>query len=269
MDLVSVRTTRVPRSRAELTFSAGDLPLGGGTWLFSEPQPGVTGLVDLTGLGWPAITATPDALVVAATCTLEDLARVPAAQCGAARELIWRCCTALLGSYKIWHTATVGGNICLALPAGPMTSLAVALDAQAVTWPAGGGERRLPVADLVVDVRACDLAPGEVLRAIEIPAASLAARTGFRRLALSPLGRSGTLVIARADAAGEFVVTVTAGTRRPHQLRFDEVPPARALESAVLRLDDWYDDAHGAPDWRRAMTALLAEELRVELGGAA
>lgn len=269
MDLIGVRTTRVPRTRAELAFSPGDVPLGGGTWLFSEPQPAVTGLVDLTGLGWTPIRRTPAALILAATCTFAELARLPAAPGEAAHPLLRQCCEALLGSFKVQHAATVGGNIALALPAGPMTSLAAALDAVAVTWPAAGGERRVPVAELVTGVQECDLAPGEVLRSIELPAASMAARTGFRRIALSPLGRSGALVIARVDPTGEVVFTVTAGTRRPHQLRFDELPSARALEAAVLAVDDWYDDPHGAPDWRRAMTALLAEELRVELGGAA
>lgn len=269
MDLVGVHTTRVPRTRAELTFSPGDVPLGGGTWLFSEPQPDVTGLVDLTGLGWPAWTRTPDALVVAATCTFAELSQLPAAPDDAAHPLFRQCCTALLGSGKVWTAATVGGNICLALPAGPMTALAVALDAQAVLWPAGGGERRLPVRELVVGVQRADLAPGEVLRALEIPAASLRSRTAFRRIALSPIGRSGTLVIGRADASGEVVVTVTAGTRRPHQLRFDELPTAHALETAIHAFDDWYDDPHGAPDWRRAMSTLLAEEIRIELGGRA
>ncbi|MDT7569507.1 MAG: hypothetical protein QOG76_8131, partial [Pseudonocardiales bacterium] len=27
----------------------------------------------------------------------------------------------------------------------------------------------------------------------------------------------------------------------------------------------WFDDPHGAPDWRRAVTLLLAEEVRAEL----
>jgi hypothetical protein len=74
-------------------------------------------------------------------------------------------------------------------------------------------------------------------------------------------------VIARIDESGEVVFTITAGTPRPIQLRFDELPSSRGLASAVDAIDDWYEDAHGAPDWRHAMSALFAEELRVELGG--
>ena len=34
-----------------------------------------------------------------------------------------------LASLKIWNAATVGGNICMSLPAGPMISLTAALEA--------------------------------------------------------------------------------------------------------------------------------------------
>ena len=186
-----------------------------------------------------------------------------------AHPLFWQCCTALLGSEKIWRFATVGGNIALSLAAAPMTALAAALDAEAVIWTPDGGERRHPVADLVTGDHRNTLSHGEVLRLIEIPLSSLAARSGFRRIALSPLGRSGTLVIARVDDSGEAIFTITAGTPRPRQLRFDEVPSAGALKNAVLEIDEWFSDPHGAPDWRRAMSALLAEQLRLELGGAA
>jgi hypothetical protein len=266
MDLISVLETRVAKSRDDLVFAPGERPLGGGTWLFSEPQPGLTGLVDLTSLGWNPLEVTDDALTIAATCTLAELSRLPARDGWHAHPLIWQCCTALLGSFKIWNVATVGGNIALSLPAGPMTSLAASLDAFAVVWT-GDTKRRIAVAELVTGSRENALAAGEVLRSIEIPLSSLEARAGFRRIALSPLGRSGTLVIGRVDASGEVVFTITAGTPRPIQLRFDELPSSRALASAVDAMDDWYEDAHGAPDWRHAMSALFAEELRVELGG--
>lgn len=269
MDLISVREIRVPRTRAEVSFSAGERPLSGGTWLFSEPQDGLTGLVDLTALGWRDLEATDAGLTIAATCTIAALSRLTSPPEWAAHPLINQCVNSLLASFKIWNVATVGGNVCTALPAGPMTSLGSALDAVAVIWTVDGGERRMPVATFVRGVRETALEPGEVLRAIEIPASSLRARTGFRRIALSPLGRSGTLVIARLDEDGGFVVTVTAGTPRPYLLRFPGIPTAAELRAAVDGIDDWYSDPHGAPDWRHHTSALFAEELRVELGGAA
>lgn len=255
MDLIDVREIRVPRSRDELVFGEGERPLGGGTWLYSEPQPGTTALVDLLGLGWEPITETDAALTVAATCTIAELARQ-------SHPLFAQCANSLLASFKIWNVATVGGNIALALPAGPMTHLGAALDATAVIWSATQ-ERRVPVASFVTGVQSTVLAENEVLRSIEFPRASLEARHGFRRISLSPLGRTGTLVTAVLGEQAAF--TVTGGTTRPHVLRFDELPSGETLTNAVDAIDDWYDDAHGSPDWRRAMSARFALELREEL----
>jgi CO/xanthine dehydrogenase FAD-binding subunit len=263
MDLVDVERVRVARTRDDLILGPDERVLAGGTWLYSEPQPGVTALVDLTGMGWTPLEPLPDGgLRVAASCTLEQLAR--ADRSGLGHPLFAPAVEALLGSWKIHRSATVGGNICVALPAGPMTSLFSGLGADAVIWTPDGGERRLPVAALVTGVRTTALAPREVLRAIEVPAAALRARSGLRRVSLADLGRSGALVVAIVDDDG-LRVTVTAATPRPYRLALPGIPTAAELAEAVDAIDDWYDDPHGAPDWRHAMTRRLAEELREEL----
>jgi hypothetical protein len=146
-----------------------------------------------------------------------------------------------------------------------MTSLCAALDGVAVIWAADGGERRVAVAEFVVGDRGTVLAPGEVLRAVHLPAAALTARTAYRKTALSPLGRSASLVIGRVDADGTFVVTVTAATDRPYRFAFPAVPRPGDLAAALATIPAWFDDPHGAPDWRQAVTGLLAQEIREEL----
>jgi CO/xanthine dehydrogenase FAD-binding subunit len=176
---------------------------------------------------------------------------------------------ALLASFKVRSVATVGGNVCLALPAGSMTSLAVALDGTAVLWGADGGVRHLAVEDLVLGERRTALRPGEVLRSVEVPDAALRARTAFRRTSLSRLGRSASLVVARRDPDGGFVVAVTAATERPVVLRYPAVPPVADvvadLERQVAATCGWFDDVHGAPDWRRATTLRSVAEVCAEL----
>ncbi|MBG6106873.1 FAD binding domain-containing protein [Frigoribacterium sp. CG_9.8] len=279
MDLIDVQEIRVPSARSEIVIGSSEKILAGGTWLFSVPETGLTGLVDITRLGWAPVTRTASALVIAATCTVAELSRLtpPALRTDPVRAgsgyeshtdpyaLFWHCANSFLASYKIWNIATVGGNIALALPAGPMISLAASLDAEAVIWMPSGGERRMPVADLVTGVMRTALEPREVLREIVIPFASLDSRTGFRRIALNDLGRTGTLVIARVAPTGETVFTVTGGTSHPVQLRFDGMPSAPELQERVLAIDCWYDDAHGSSDWRRAMSVRFAEQLRLEL----
>lgn len=272
MDLHNITAYDIARDRADLTFEDGAAPFGGGTWLFSEPQPHLHRLVDLSGLDWPAVTRHPDALEIAATCTVEQLAALSDEAEHPAAPLFRQCAEALLASWKIWKRATVGGNICLSFPAGAMISLATALDADAVIWTTDCGERRIPVADFVLGVASNALAPGEILRSIRIPLHALNSRTAFRKIALSPLGRSGAVVIGRRDLDGSVTLSITASTVRPCLLRFTEVPPAQELSDALVRLvpaTSYYTDAHGAADWRRAVTAVLAEEIRAELSNTA
>lgn len=264
MDLPTLTEVRTPHTRAELAVSETVAPLAGGTWLFSEPQDGLTGLVDLTTLGWTPWAWRPDGgLSVAATCTVAQLVAIPPAW--RAVPLFRQCAESLLQSFKIWHTATVGGNIATALAAGAMIGLGGALDAELIIWTPDGGERRERVADFVLAQRTTTIRVGEVIRSVEFAAVPLTAATAFRRIALSPLGRAGTVLAARRDPDGATVLCVTGGTTRPEVLRFAAPPTAGQLADAVDAVPTWFTDAHGAADWRRAMSRLLAEQLRQEL----
>ena len=265
MDLTSLDRIRAAHDRTELALGPRSAPLAGGTWLFSEPQPELEELVDLTALAWPAVEVSADGLTLAATCTIRSLASLAPVPGWRSQHLVQQCARSLVASEKIWDWATVGGNICLALPAGALTSFAVALDATAIIWTPDGGERREPVASLVTGVRSTTLGPGEVLRSVSVPTEVMAQPAAFRRAALTRHGRSGAIVIGRRDAVGGLVVTLTAGVTRPHRLAFPTPPSADDLRAAIDSVDDWYDDPHGAPDWRRAMTLRLAEQVREEL----
>ena len=267
MDLNTLTTLVPARHRDDLrALDERVVPLAGGSWLFSEVQDHLTGLVDLMTLHWPSLTVTNEGLEVAATCTLAELAALPDDRGWAAHPLFFQCCTALLGSFKVWNVATVGGNICASLPAGPMTSLFSSLDAEALVWRADGTDERMPVARLVTGNGENALNPGDVLRSLLVPRSSLLARTAYRKIALSPIGRSGTVVVGRVDPDGSFVLTVSGSTVHPEQLRYESVEAATSLRDDVLALTTWFTDPHGAADWRRSVSALLAEEIRSELG---
>jgi CO/xanthine dehydrogenase FAD-binding subunit len=245
----------------------GDAWLAGGTWLFSEPQPALSRLLDLRAFGWPSLLVSADGLEIAATCTLAELARLDAPQWPAS-PLLRQCCNALLGSFKVWNAATVGGNICLSLPAGPMTSLSSALDGICTIWGRDSAPRQVPVAEFVTGAGRNVLAPGELLRSVQLPASSLACTTSFRQISLSPLGRSATVVIGRRSAAdGSVVITLTAATVRPVQLRFGGLPSPDELLAAIEAAEPCYhDDVHGSPAWREATARQFALEVLADLG---
>lgn len=264
MDLDTVTSLRPARGREDLRLAPGEAVLAGGTWLFSEQQDHLTGLVDLLTLGWEPWTATAAGIEIAATCTIAQLLDLTDDR-GARPDLFRRCAEAFLMSSKVWRTATVGGNVCLALPAGAMISLLSGLDAEAVVWTPDGGERTERVAELVTGVRSTTLAPGEVVRSFVVSHAALAAPSAFRRASLTALGRSAAVVVGRRDGPG-LVLSVTASTDRPHVARFPHVP-GRGEVVEALRPVRWYDDPHGAPDWRKAVTTHLAVEVCQELAG--
>ncbi|QTL05505.1 FAD binding domain-containing protein [Aquabacter sp. L1I39] len=272
MDLNTVKDISRPSSRPELDdVRPGDAWLAGGTWLFSEPQPNITRLVDLSGLNWGGPRLTSEGLDIPATTTIADLNAFAAAAPWPAAPLFGQCCAALLASFKIWNMATVGGNLCMALPAGAMISLTAALNALCLIWSPGGGERQMAAMDFVRGPLDTALAPGEVLRAILVPHAALARRTAMRKISLSRLGRSAALVVGtQAPLSQGLDLTITASTPRPVRLAFAEFPDAvtlRARLDAALPPPAYHDDIHGRPDWRRHVTAILAEEVRAELAG--
>jgi CO/xanthine dehydrogenase FAD-binding subunit len=272
VDLNTVQAVVTPRNRAELwPLEPTDAVLAGGTWLFSEPQPHLRRLVDLSALDWPPITLSDNGIELAATCTLAKVSelstQLPSSRPDwLAAPLFHQCCTALLASFKILSAATVGGNLCLSFPAGAMISLTSALDGEVQVWRANGADYRLPVREFVTGMATNVLAPGDVLRSVHLPATALQGTTAYRKLAPSPLGRSGIVVIGRRDPDGRMTLSVTAATVRPYVFTFPS-PDVTLVRRAHAGIPDdaWTDDAHGDPDWRRAMSLLLAEQICAEL----
>ena len=272
MDLHTVTSFRPARERADLALAPGETFVAGGTWLFGEPQPDVTGLVDLTTMPWAHLEASERGLRIGATCPIARLVAFGRDEAPAQ----WRAARAfpvaadsLLASFKVWNTATVGGNIARSFAAGAMISLAAGLDGTALVWTPDGGERVVPVAEVPNGNGSSTLARGEVLRAVDLPTAALRARFVLHRIALAELGRAGAVVTGRLDEDGAAVFVVTAATERPVVLRFASLPSASALADAVSGASGWYSDPLGAADWRRAVSVVLAERARGDLAAPA
>jgi CO/xanthine dehydrogenase FAD-binding subunit len=258
---VDLNTVAEVISPAEVgQWRPGDAWLGGGTALFAEPRPHLTRLLDLTTAGWPALTPRDDGLEIAATCTIAELA-------ASGYDIAERCCHAFLASFKIWNVATVGGNLCAGLPAGPMIALGAALDGTCLLV-SPDGSREVPVREFVTGDATTVLRDGELLRSMFLPAAALAGRTAYRQGSLHEHGRSAALVIGRSAARGGLTITVTAATRRPYVLSFPAPPDPEVVQIALTERiphDAYLDDVHGLPAWRRHLTRLYAEQVRAEL----
>jgi CO/xanthine dehydrogenase FAD-binding subunit len=272
MDLNTITEVRRPESADTITkWENGFAWLAGGTWLFSEPQVTTNTLIDLETLKWPSLQVSESGLEIAATCRVVELdqfvEKAPADWTAA--PLCRDCCRSFLASFKIWNEATVGGNVCMALPAGPMTSLTAALEGVCTLWPRTGKPREVPVIEFVTGNHANVLAPGELLRSIHLPATALKKTFAFRRFTLTHLGRSEVLLIGtRASEQQTFLLTITAATLRPVQLRFESMPSASEVRGAIdsaVPFELYLDDTHGSPAHRQHLTYYFAEQIRQEL----
>jgi hypothetical protein len=88
-------------------------------------------------------------------------------------------------------------------------------------------------------------------------------------MSLTHLGRSTALLIGTLSPQdGTFMLTVSASTKRPIRLSFDQVPDTRSLRERLgetIPDSMYHDDVHGAPDYRKHLTHHFAEEIRREL----
>jgi CO/xanthine dehydrogenase FAD-binding subunit len=268
MNLNTITEVKRPASADQISqWRDGYAWLAGGTWLFSEPQVATDTLIDLEQLQWPALESSPAGLEIAATCRIAELYRFATPPGWRASPLLRECADALLMSFKIQNAATVGGNICMSLPAGAMIALTVALEATYTLWPRDASPRDVRAVDFVTGNHANVLRPGELLRSIHVPAAALSKRFAFRRASLTHLGRSAALVIG-TQAEDDLLLTITAATPRPIQLRFEQAPSATELRRAIderIPADGYFDDVHGSAAYKRHLTYYFGEQIRAEL----
>lgn len=269
MNLNTIVDVKRPKSFEEIEWRDGHAFLGGGTWLFSEPQVSTDTLVDLERLGWPALTASPSGLEIAATCKIVELHDFKGPPEWRAVPLFDKCIDCFLMSFKIWNAATVGGNVVMSLPAGAMISLTAALEGVCTLWPQNGKPREVPVVDFVTGMHTNVLQKGELLRQIFLPASALTKRFAMRQASLTHLGRSAALIVATVeDNDYDFLLTISAATPRPVHIRFRKTPSAKELHQAIderLPPDAWFNDVHGSADYKRHVTFYLAEQIRAEL----
>lgn len=272
MDLNTITEVRRPADAAAITeWEKSYAWLAGGTWLFSEPQIDTHTLIDLESLKWPSLTPSTDGLEIAATCRVVELDRFveKAPADWTAAPLLRECCRSFLSSFKIWNEATVGGNICMSLPAGPMISLATALEGVCKLWPRNERPREVAMIDFITGNHRNVLAPGELLRSVRLPASALRKRYVFRRFTLTHLGRSEALIIGtRSPTERSFLLTITAATVRPFQISFEDIPPSDELRRAIddtVPFSLYLDDVHGSPAHRKQLTYYFAEQIRQEL----
>ena len=148
-----------------LLAQRGARVIAGGTDLLVNGPVDTESLVDINGLGLRYIRE-EDGLRIGSTSTFADLLRSP---------LLARYpyhvisdASGELGHHNLRHVATIGGNICNAVPSADAPVALIALDAETVIH-GPSGERTVPLDGFFKFVRETVLAEGEFLKEIAVP----------------------------------------------------------------------------------------------------
>jgi CO/xanthine dehydrogenase FAD-binding subunit len=266
MDLINVRAVERPTTESDLPrWAEGDTYVGGGTWLFSEPQLHAHRLVDLSAMTWAPIVETRDTVTIAANCTYRHLEAhdwkgLPAG------DLFTHAIRSLSASFKTYGLATVGGNVSLAFAKGMMTPVFVTLDAVYELVLPGSDTRRVPAANFQTGVGQTMLRSGEYVRAIEIPRPALLRRCALRRACHSATSHAVAMVIAATTAdSGPRTLTLSAALTYPVRLTLASDRSVADQINAACDAHTLLSDTHGSPAYRRALLHEMAIEALTSL----
>lgn len=147
--------------------------IAGGTDLLVEKNPQVEALIDIADLGLNYIKSDGQVLRIGATTTFAEIEASPILSNGP-YNIVARAAHEV-GTPQIRNRATIGGNICSAVPSADSAPVLLVLDTTLnITGPTG--ERATDIAGFFQDVRKNALDKGELLTEIQLP--SLPTRTG-------------------------------------------------------------------------------------------
>lgn len=247
--------------------------IAGGTDLFLFP-PQCDYVVDISHAGISSIARTPGGDVfIGAAATLHDVATNPfvaAYACGLLAQASSHC-----GNRPVRTTATLGGNLCNALPSADLAPALLALDA--VCYVADEeSQESLPLEDFFVGPRQTVL-EGRLLVGVALPGESAGRRAAARRLTRSAEdialvqvavalevneGRVGAVRIALGSVAPTPMRAMLAEAQLEGELVADLAPDHLANAAAIAAGEcEPIDDHRASADYRREMVGVLTRRL--------
>jgi len=170
------------------------MPLAGGTDILVDKPSDIEYLVDITGLSLDYIKDGKEGVRIGALSTFHSVETSDLLRKGpnsilveAAREM---------GSTAIRNVATVGGNICNAVPSAELPPALIVLGAK-VKIVGSNGERILPLEKFFKGVRKTDLKTGEIVTEIQVPRPPPCTGTAFLNVSRVSVDMSTVIVAVR------------------------------------------------------------------------
>lgn len=178
----------------------------------------------------------------------------------------------------IRNRGTIGGSLAYADPAAELPACCVALGAQIVV-ASGSGERRVPAADFFTGLFATQLEPGDILSAVEIPAAPDGQATALAEITRRAGDYAMAGVAVRAGLAGGIVrsarlvffgvgdvPTLAKGAAAALEGQALSAERVAAAKAALGRDLDPPADQHGSAQTKRHLAGVVMARALARLG---
>ncbi len=144
-------------------------------------------LIDLAGLGLDRITVSDGAIHIGALCTMKQLYSSP--EIAAVLPALASAAESV-GCVQTRGLATIGGNLCAALPSADGAPALYTYNARVVAQ-SSGGKREIPMEEFFTGPRKTSLLPGDIITEIVVPRPGPAFKAAFTKF-----GRRGALTLS-------------------------------------------------------------------------
>ena len=251
--------------------------IAGGTDLLVEKDYEIEVLIDITGLGLDYIKSDGQGVKIGAASTFANIEVAPSL--GKSPYNILAQAAHQLGTPQIRNVATIGGNICYAVPSADSAPPLLALDATVnIAGPAG--ERSMDITDFFLDVRQTALKRGELLTEIQLPASPARTEAVFikkGRVATGDLAIVNTAVRLTMSTDGVCQeARITLGAVAPVPLRAKKAEAmlqgkkpqdellSKVADQAVQEIRP-ISDVRSSAEYRKVLSRVLVERALKEV----
>ncbi len=251
--------------------------IAGGTDLLVEKDPETEIVIDVADLGLNYIKTDSRGIKIGAATTFAVLGTSPALS--KSPYNILAKAAQLMGTPQIRNMATIGGNICSAVPSADSPPALLALAATLViTGPTG--ERTIDIADFFLDAKMNALNRGELVVEIQLP--TLPARTSATfvkkgRLAAADLAVvNGAISLTRTTGGLCDDVRIALGAVAPIPLRARKAEAMlrgkKPNEDLLRKVADCtaseikpISDIRSSAEYRRVLSRVLVERMLMDV----
>ena len=244
--------------------------VAGGTDLLVTKPPETVNLLDISRLPLSYIRKEGDSTYIGATTNFNTIMESEHLQKGPLKVISETA--RALGHYNLRHLATLGGNICNAVPSADSTIPLIALDSDTVITGLNG-DRSVKLEDFFTFVRETVLGEAEILKEIMIPGQPPRTGASFKKIGrtnvdIAIVNVAVRLTLGNNDTCKEIRIVLGAVAPTPIRAREAEalltgmkLSPALILETSKVAASETkpISDVRAGADYRREMSGVLVK----------